>query len=217
MTQEPRWRAGALDRRAKARAEYRRTAPGLLEIGAVRCAVRDLGVGGLRVEPVPPVRIWTVGQQVDGELLLRTGGRLAIAGQIARIDRGGLAIFPIDDRWPAERAIDDERTTLLRGHRERRGAPRLPLPISMNAATALRDVSETGLRYALLPSETPPPVGTPLHGALRIDAETVIEVRGRVVRHVDREIALALDPPGLSPEVIAMLRGRFFTAASPEA
>jgi hypothetical protein len=38
----------------------------------------------------------------------------------------------------------------------------------------------------------------------------VIEIRGRVVRHLGREIAVAFDPPGLNTAVLALLRRRFF-------
>ena len=48
-----RWTAAHLDRRSLERAEYRRTSPALLELDGLRCAVRDLGLGGLRVEPAP--------------------------------------------------------------------------------------------------------------------------------------------------------------------
>ena len=34
-------------------------------------------------------------------------------------------------------------------------------------------------------------------GEVRLDPDTVITIRGRVVRHAGREIAIALDPPGL--------------------
>jgi hypothetical protein len=47
-------------------------------------------------------------------------------------------------------------------------------------------------------------------GELRLDADTVIPVRGQVIRHVGREIAVALDPPGLAPDILALLRRRYF-------
>jgi hypothetical protein len=71
-------------------------------------------------------------------------------------------------------------------------------------------VSTTGLRYALAPGEGVPATGSRVEGELRLDADAVIPVRGRVVRHVAREVAVAFDPPGLTPTVMAMLRERFF-------
>jgi hypothetical protein len=199
-----------LDRRASPRAEYRRTAPGLLELGGFHCAVRDLGVGGLRVEPAPPGRVWLVSEPVAGELVLRAGGRVTIEGSVYRIDRAGLAIIPRGDRWPTEAAIGLERAALLQGQRERRRTPRLPFPAASNVRTPLRDVSAMGLRYALAPGEPAPAVGSQLAGTLRLDAELAIPVQGRVVRHVGREIAVALEPPGLDPDLLARLRRRFF-------
>lgn len=140
-----------LDRRASPRAEYRRTVPGLLELGRFHCAVRDLGVGGLRVEPAPLGRVWLVSEPVAGELVLRAGGRVAIEGWVYRIDRAGLAIVPRGDRWPTEPTVGLERAALLQGKRERRHAPRLPFPAASNVRTPLRDVSAMGLRYALAP------------------------------------------------------------------
>jgi len=207
---EANWGRTHLDRRASPRAEYRRTAPGLLECGGFRCAVRDLGVGGLRVEPAPPGRVWVVSQAVAGGLVLRASGRIEIAGLIYRLDRAGLAVVPRDGRWPSEPAIAAERALLSQGQRERRRAPRLPLPAASNVRTPLRDVSASGLRYALAPGEPAPAVGSRLAGTLRVDAETSIPVEGRVVRHLGREIAVALDPPGLGPELLAFLRRRFF-------
>ena len=101
----------------------------------------------------------------------------------------------------------------MRWHHERRSAPRLPLPAlpgAGGASTPLRDVSATGLRYALAPLERAPAAGSHVAGELRLDAETVIPVRGQVIRHVGREIAVALDPPGLTPEILALLRQRYF-------
>jgi hypothetical protein len=71
-------------------------------------------------------------------------------------------------------------------------------------------VSAAGLRYALSPGEPAPAVGSHLAGTLRLDAEIAIPVQGRVVRHLGREIAVALDAPGLDPDVLALLRRRFF-------
>lgn len=207
------WTAAHLDRRCLPRAEYRRTAPALLELDGCRCAVRDLGLGGLRVEPAPGGRVWRLEQQVTGTVVLRTGDRIALEAWIGRIDRAGLAFFPDGDVWPTEAEIEAERAALLQRHRERRMAPRLPIPLALDASgtgTPLRDVSATGLRYALTRFESAPAIGSRIEGALQLDAETAIEVRGRVVRHVGREIAVAFDPPGLDPAVLALLHQRFF-------
>lgn len=214
MSRSVRWSEPRLDRRGSARAEYRRTAPGLLVLEGFRCAVRDLGPGGLRVEPAPAGRVWDLDQEVAGELYLRTGGRIALRGRILRIDRAGLAVVPDGGQWPGTGDIDMERAALVRNHQERRAAPRLPLPAHLPGATTprtpLRDVSATGLRYALAPLEAAPSPGSRLEGELRLDAETVIPVKGRVVRQGGREVAVALDPPGLTPAVLSLLRRRFF-------
>lgn len=215
------WRGGQplLDRRATPRAEYRRTAPALLELEGHRCAVRDLGVGGLRVEPAPAGRVWERDQPVIGTLYLRTAGQMTIHGRIGRIDRAGLAILPADS-WPNVGTVEVERAALMRNKHERRLAPRLPLPQLGPTAGGLRtpllDVSATGIRYALSPTEAIPPPGSRIEGELRLDAEAVIEVRGRVVRNSDREVAVCLDYPGLTPEVMALLRQRFFQPAERE-
>jgi hypothetical protein len=211
-TSRERWTTAHLDRRLLERAEYRRTAPALLELDGCRCAVRDLGLGGLRVEPAPGGRVWSVDQQVAGTVVLRTGERILVEARIGRIDRAGLAFLP-DGLWPTEADIEAERTALLQRHRERRAAPRLPIPLAADASgtgTPLRDVSATGLRYALTRFESAPAIGSRIEGALQIDAETAIEVRGRVVRHVGREVAVAFDPPGLDPSVLELLHQRFF-------
>lgn len=208
-----RWSEPQLDRRAYPRAEYRRTAPALLELEGCRCAVRDLAPDGLRVEPAPAGRVWETGERVSGVLHLRGGGAVWIDATIGRIDRAGLALVPDSDAWPDLDSIDAERSSLVRWHHERRSAPRLPLPASPGAggaSTPLRDVSATGLRYALAASERAPATGSHVAGELRLDADTVIPVRGQVIRHVGREIAVALDPPGLTPEVLALLRRRYF-------
>jgi hypothetical protein len=207
-----RWSEPQLDRRAYPRAEYRRTAPALLELEGCRCAVRDLAPGGLRVEPAPAGRVWDIGGRVAGVLHLRAGGLVQIGATIDRIDRAGLALVPDSDVWPDPDTIEAERSALVRWHHERRGAPRLPLPAMTGggASTPLRDVSETGLRYALAPAERAPATGSHVAGELRLDADTVIPVRGQVIRHVGREIAVALDPPGLTPEILALLRRRYF-------
>lgn len=208
-----RWRAAQLDRRSLPRAEYRRTSPGLLDLEGCRCAVRDLGEGGLRVEPAPAGRVWRLDQQVSGTLVLRTGQRVALSGRIGRADHNGLAVFPDGDLWPTALEIDAERSALLQRQRERRGAPRLPIPATADASgtlTPLRDVSATGLRYTLMRSESAPATGSRIEGALQLDGETAIEIRGRVVRHVGREIAVCFDPPGLDPAVLTLLHQRFF-------
>ncbi len=214
MPPRERWTAAHLDRRLLERAEYRRTAPGLLELDGCRCAVRDLGLGGLRVDPAPGSRVWRLDQQVTGTVVLRRGERVELEARIGRIDRAGLAFFPDGGLWPSAAEIEAERAVLLQRHRERRAAPRLPIPPPPAGAsgpgTPLRDVSATGLRYALTRFESAPAVGSRIEGALQVDAETAIEVRGRVVRHVGREIAVAFDPPGLDPAVMELLRLRFF-------
>jgi hypothetical protein len=217
MTSPPpgRWAASHhLDRRSLPRAEYRRTAPALLELDGLRCAVRDLGQGGFRVEPAPGGRVWSVGQQVDATLVLRTGERVAMEARLGRIDRAGLAFFPDGHRWPSVTQIETERAALLQRHRERRSDPRLPMPAPAAGAsgihTPLRDISATGLRYTLTSYESAPAIGSRIEGALQLDADTAIEVRGRVVRHAGREIAVAFDPPGLDPAVLDLLRRRFF-------
>jgi hypothetical protein len=219
VTLNQRWSVARLDRRAVPRVEYRRTAPALLELEGHRCAVRDLGCGGLRVEPAPAGRVWEDNQQVTGTLQLRTGERFAIGARIGRVDRAGLARFPDGTAWPSSAAIETERTTLQQRHRERRAAPRLPIPIpaggSLGPGTPLRDVSATGLRYTLNPTESAPATGSRIEGALRVDADTTIEVRGQVVRHSGREIAVVFDPPGLDPELLTLLRQRFFPEAGP--
>jgi hypothetical protein len=207
-----RWTAAHLDRRSLERAEYRRTSPALLELDGLRCAVRDLGLGGLRVEPAPGSRVWSVNQQVSGTVVLRTGERIAVEARIGRIDRAGLALFP-DGLWPTGADIEVERSALQQRHRERRAAPRLPIPLAADApgtGTPLRDVSAVGLRYALTRFESAPAIGSRIEGALQLDSDTAIEVRGRVVRHVGREIAVAFDPPGLDPGVLELLHRRFF-------
>jgi hypothetical protein len=205
-----------LDRRATPRAEYRRTAPGLLELDGLRCAVRDLGLGGLRIEPAPAGRVWEPGQHIIGTLQLRSGGLVEISGRIRRIDRAGLAVYPEGD-WPGPETVDGERAALMRNHQERRGAPRLPLPHPASGGggprTPLIDVSTSGLRYLLGPTEPVPATGSRVEGELRLDADAVIPICGRVVRHGGGEVADAFDPPGLTADVLAMLRRRFFPAA----
>jgi hypothetical protein len=214
MTTPTRWSATHhLDRRALPRAEYRRTAPALLELLGLRCAVRDLGPGGLRVEPAPGGRVWSVGQQVSAVMVLRSGERVEIDAHIGRIDRAGLAFFPDGGRWPTAFQIESERASLNQRQRERRSEPRLPMPVPAGgpgAHTPLRDISATGLRYALTTYESAPAIGSRIEGALQLDSETAIDVRGRVVRLAGREVAVAFDPPGLEPGVLDVLRRRFF-------
>ena len=209
-----RWTPAHVDRRATERAEYRRTAPGLLEIEDCRCAVRDLGLGGFRVEPAPSGRVWHLDQQVTATVMLRSGERVVLEARIGRIDRAGLAFFPIGGRWANAVQIEGERQGLRQRQRERRTAPRLPIPLvgddAKGARTPLRDISATGLRYALTRFESAPAVGSRIEGALQLDTETSIDVRGRVARNVGREIAVAFDPPGLDPAVLELLRVRFF-------
>ena len=88
-----RWSEPPLDRRIYPRAEYRRTAPALLELEGYRCAVRDLAPGGLRVEPAPAGRVWEVGERVSGILHLRTMGRVFIDAVIGRMDAGGSTVI----------------------------------------------------------------------------------------------------------------------------
>ena len=131
-----------------------------------------------------------------------------------RIDRAGLAVVPEGGAWPTQDAVNIERDLLMRSHRERRAAPRLPVPVTLDVTTPLRDVSAGGLRYQLGPYEQPPAVGDAIAGEVRLDAETVIEIRGRVVRRMGHEVAIALEPPGLPPDVLALLRRRFFPDAT---
>jgi len=63
-------------------------------------------------------------------------------------------------------------------------------------------------------SERLPALDSAPEGEVRLDPDTVITIRGRVVRHAGREIAIALDPPGLGPDVLGLLRRRFFGASS---
>jgi hypothetical protein len=200
------------DRRARPRIEYRRTPPARLDLAGQACAVRDLNSNGLRIEPAPPSRAWYPGQAVSGVLYLRTSRPMPVAGQILRIGPTGLVIVPDGSgAWPAAGAIETEWNDLQR-QRDRRSEPRIPLPMFLPNTTSpspLRDLSAYGLRYALLPGERTPAVGSAIEGDLRLDADTVIAVRGRVVRCMGREVAIALDPPGLSSDLVEALRRRF--------
>jgi hypothetical protein len=207
-------RGGQPERRFEVRAEYRRTAPALLELEGCRCAVRDLGLGGLRVEPAPAGRVWLEGDHVDGTLTLRAGDRVPLRARIGRVDGAGLALVPDGGFWPTAADIELERAMLVQRQRERRSAPRLQIPPRAEGApgprTPLRDVSTTGLRYMLTQMESAPAIGSRIEGALQLDADTVIEVRGRVVRHVAREVAVVFDPPGLDHTLLMRLQQRFY-------
>ncbi len=208
-----RWDPSQPDRRTGPRAEYRRTAPARLDVAGQACAVRDLSANGLRIEPAPPGRAWYAGMAVSGVLHLRTSPPTPVAGRVLRVGHTGLVIVPNGSgAWPGAGAIETERHDLQRSQRDRRHEPRFPLPMFRPSGTApspLRDVSATGLRYALPPGDPVPAAGSVIEGEVRLDPETVIPIRGRVVRHTSREIALALDPPGLGPDVLALLQRRF--------
>ncbi len=209
-----RWDPSQPDRRASPRAEYRRTAPARLDVAGQACAVRDLSPTGLRVEPAPPGRAWAAGQAVSGLLHLRPSPPTPVAGRVLRVGHGGLVIVPNGSgAWPGAGAIETERYELDRSQRDRRREPRVLLPMFQPGGAApspLRDVSATGLRYVLPPGDPVPAIGSRVEGDVRLDPETVIVIRGRVVRHAGREVALALDPPGLSADMLARLRRRFF-------
>lgn len=213
-----RWDPSQPDRRTGPRAEYRRTAPARLDVAGQACAVRDLSANGLRVEPAPPGRVWSPGQAVSGLLHLRTSPPMPIAGRILRLGHTGLVIVPDGSgAWPGTATIEAERRELQRSQRDRRSEPRIPLPMfvpSSATPTALRDVSATGLHYVLPPGERAPALGSGTEGEVRLDHDTLIRIRGRVVRQAGREIAVALDPPGLGADVLALLR-RWFLGASP--
>jgi len=200
------------DRRASPRVEYRRIPPARLDLAGQACAVRDLNSNGLRIEPAPPSRVWYPGQAVSGVLFLRTSQPIPVAGQILRIGPTGLVIVPDGSgAWPGAGAIETERSDLQR-QRDRRSEPRVPLPMFLPNSTSpspLRDLSAHGLRYALLPGERTPAAGSAIEGDVRLDADTVITIRGRVVRCMGREVAIALDPPGLSSDLVEAIRRRF--------
>jgi hypothetical protein len=215
---ESRWDPSQRDRRASPRAEYRKTPPARLDIAGQACAVRDVNPNGLRVEPAPPSQVWYPGQPVSGVLYLRTSPPIPVAGRILRVGRMGLVIVPDQTgAWPAAATIETERNELHHTQRDRRSEPRIPLPMFLPNSTTpspLRDVSATGLRYVLPPGERAPPLGSLTQGDLRLDADTVITIRGRVVRCTGREVAIALDPPGLAPDTLALLRRRFLGSSS---
>lgn len=218
---ERRWDPSQPDRRTHPRASYRRTPPARLDIGAQACAVRDVGPGGLRIEPVPPSQVWHPGQAVSGNLYLRTSPALRIAGRIVRLGLAGMAIVPDGTgAWPAAATIDTERNEMQRPQRDRRSEPRIGIPLRVRDGTspsALRDVSAGGLRYCLPPGEQAPAIGSRTGGDVRLDADTVITIRGRVIRCTGREVAIALDPPGVAREVLERLRARFLGSATPSA
>jgi hypothetical protein len=78
----------------------------------------------------------------------------------------------------------------------------------------LRDLSAHGLRYVLMPGERTPPVGSVIEGDVRLDVDIVITIRGRVVWCMAREVAVALDQPGLRPDMLDLLRRRFLGPSS---
>lgn len=212
-----RWDPSQPDRRGSPRAGYRRTPPARLDLAGQACAVRDVNTNGLRIEPAPLGRVWFLGQAVSGVLYLRTSPPTPVAGRIYRIGHAGLVIVSDGSgAWPGAAAIETERHG-LGSHRDRRSEPRITLPMFLPGGTTqspIRDVSATGLRYVLPRSEQLPALGSITEGELRLDAGTVIHIRGRVVRHSGREMAIALDPPGLAPDVLALLRRRFLGASS---
>jgi len=209
---ETRWDQSQPDRRASPRAEYRRTPPARLDIAGQACGVRDLNPNGLRVEPAPPSRAWFAGQAVCGTLYLRTSPPIPVAGRVLRVGATGLVIIPDGSgTWPVPAAIETERNDLQRTQRDRRNEPRVPLPMFLPDGTTpspLRDLSATGIRYVLWPGELAPTVGSAIQGEVRLDPDAVIAVRGRVVRCVGREVAIALDPPGLGYDMLELLRRR---------
>jgi hypothetical protein len=213
------WDPSQLDRRSSPRAEYRRTPPARLELAGQACAVRDINTNGLRVEPAPPGRAWYPGQAVSGVLYLRTSPPMPVAGRIYRIGHAGLVIVADGSgAWPGAGTIEAERHALERSQRDRRSEPRISLPMFPPSGTTpspIRDVSATGLRYVLPGGERLPALGSATEGEVRLDPDTVITIRGRVVRHAGREIAIAINPPGLGPDVLALLRRRFL-GASPD-
>ena len=114
-------------------------------------------------------------------MVLRARDRIAVEATIGRIDRAGLAFFPDGGRWPSAVDIEAERAALLQRHRERRAAPRLPIPsvgagASGTAHAAPRHQRDRP-RYALTSYESAPAVGSRIEGALQIDAVTAIESR----------------------------------------
>jgi hypothetical protein len=213
-----RWDPSQPDRRRSPRAGYRRTPPARLDLAGQACAVRDVNANGLRVEPAPPGRVWYLGQPVSGVLYLRTSPPTPVAGTIYRIGQAGLVIVPDGSgAWPGAATIETERHGLQGSHRDRRSEQRITLPMFLPGGTTqspIRDVSGTGLRYVLPRGERLPALGSTTEGEMRLDADTVILIRGRVVRHTGREIAIALDPPGLAADVLALLRHRFLGASS---
>jgi len=112
MAETP-WDPSQPDRRAKPRAEYRRTPPARLDVAGQACAVRDLNPNGLRIEPAPLRRAWAPGQAVSGMLHLRTSRPMPLAGRILRVGATGLVIIPDGSgAWPAPATIETERDTL---------------------------------------------------------------------------------------------------------
>jgi hypothetical protein len=117
---EPLWDPSQQDRRASPRVEYRRTFPARLDVAGQACAVRDLNPNGLRIEPAPPRRVWSPGQEVSGTLYLRTSRPIPVVGRLLRVGATGLVIVPDGSgAWPAAAAIEAERTDLERSPRDR--------------------------------------------------------------------------------------------------
>jgi hypothetical protein len=107
------WDPSEQDRRASPRVEYRRTPPARLDVAGQACAVRDLNPNGLRIEPAPPRRVWSPGQEVSGMLYLRTSRPMSVSGRILRVGATGLVIVPDGTgAWPAAAAIETERNDL---------------------------------------------------------------------------------------------------------
>jgi hypothetical protein len=155
---------------------------------------------------------------VSGRLYLRTSPPIPVAGQIFRVGAKGLVIIPDESRaWPTRATIEIERNELLQPQRDRRSEPRVPFPMCLPNSTTpspLRDISATGLRYLLSAGEQVPALGSVTGGDLRLDSDTVIRLRGRVVRCTGREVAITLDPPGLAPDTLELLRRRFLGSSS---
>jgi len=156
--------------------------------------------------------VWYPGQAVSGDLYLRTSPPVSVAGRVFRIGLNGLVIVADGTgAWPAPDTIETERKELQRPQRDRRGEPRIRIPSLPNGTspTPLRDLSASGLRYLLPPGEQTPPLGGRTEGDLRLDADTVVALRGRVIRCTGREVVIALDPPGLAADLLERLRRRF--------
>jgi hypothetical protein len=64
------------------------------------------------------------------------------------------------------------------------------------------DCSELGLRYRMAGTDRPPAFGAVVAGEVEFRTEALAPVSGRVIRVVDREVALYLSTPGLSLRII---------------